>query len=201
MHSAEFLQRYVTIVQGQNPYFPSLMMKLTDDEEKKCPFLGENGCLAYENRPSSCRMYPLERAVDRSPDRGRPEEFYFMTNHPYCMGHRENKKWTVREWLRDQQLLYYNLMDDQWAEMDTLFASNPFAGERAGGPKQQLAFMVCFNIDGFRQYLDQHQLLDRFKLEGSRKGDILGQDEELLKFGYDWLKYILSGIPTLRLRR
>jgi Fe-S-cluster containining protein len=201
MHSAEFLQRHVVIVQGQNSYFPALMMKLTDDEGKRCPFLGENGCQAYENRPSSCRMYPLERAVDRSPDQGRPEEFYFLTNHPYCMGHRENKKWTVREWLRDQQLLYYNLMDDQWTEMDTLFASNPFAGEGVGGPKQQLAFMVCYNVDGFRQYIHQHQLLDRFKLEGSRKGDILRQDEELLKFGYDWLKFILAGIPTLRLRK
>ncbi len=127
-----------------------------------------------------------------------PEEFYFLTNHPYCKGHQEQESWTTRDWLRNQGLLYYNLMDDLWAEIDTLFAGNPFEGEGVAGPRQQLAFMVCYNIDGFREYVAQHNLLDRFRLESGRKRDILAQDEELLKFGYDWLKFVLGGTSSLR---
>jgi len=199
--SGDFLRLYVNIGAGQNPYIPALMMRMEEDTGKSCPFLGEEGCLVYEDRPSACRMYPLERGVDRSPTRGRPEDFYFLTNHPYCKGHAEDKEWTVKEWLRDQQLLYYNLMDDLWATMDTLFRSNPFEGEGVAGPKAQLAFMVCYNIDAFREYVGKHGLLEKFRLEGSRRKDILRQDEELLKFGYDWLQFVLGGLPTLRPRK
>ncbi|MEJ2688690.1 MAG: YkgJ family cysteine cluster protein [Deltaproteobacteria bacterium] len=199
--SGEFLQQYSRMVQGQNPYFPSLMMQMKDNDDKSCPFLVASGCSVYEDRPSSCRMYPLERAVDRNPQRGRPEEFYFLTNHPYCKGHQEQEKWTAREWLRNQGLLYYNLMDDLWAEIDTLFAGNPFEGEGVAGPRQQVAFMVCYNLDGFREYVLHHKLLDGFRLESGRKRDLLAQDEELLKFGYDWLKLILGGVSSLRPKR
>ena len=175
--SSEFLKKYSRLVQWQNPFFPALMMQMAEDAKRSCPFLSAAGCSVYENRPASCRMYPLERAVDRAPQRGRPEEFYFVTRHPYCMGHQEDVEWSTKEWLRDQGLLYYNLMDDLWAEIDTLFAGNPFEGEGVGGPRQQLAFMVCYDIDGFREYVVGHNLLDRFRLCWFRK-NIIGKNHQ-----------------------
>jgi len=197
INSEEFLNRYCGVVQGANPFFPSIMLLMSENEEKTCPFLGDKGCTVYEVRPSACRTYPLERAVDRSPERGRPQEFYFMTHHPYCLGHNEQKEWTVKEWIRDQQLLYYNEMDTLWATMDSLFAKNPWQGEGAAGPRQLLAFMVCYNIDRFRQYVNDHNLLDRFRLDKSRRRLIETDDEALLQFGFDWLKYVLAGEQTL----
>ncbi len=198
--SEEFLDRYTRIVQGPNPYFPSVMMRMADTEGNPCPFLGADGCTVYADRPSACRTYPLERAVDRAPERGRPREFYFLTRHPYCLGHGEEREWKVKEWLRDQGLLYYNHMDDLWAEMDTLFAGNPWEGEGVAGPRRQLAFMICYNIDGFRQYVERNNILARFRLSSSRVREIKTDDEALLRFGYDWLKMLLAGRPTLRLR-
>ena len=93
------------------------------------------------------------------------------------MGHQEDVEWSTKEWLRDQGLLYYNLMDDLWAEIDTLFAGNPFEGEGVGGPRQQLAFMVCYDIDGFREYVVGHNLLDRFRLCWFRK-NIIGKNHQ-----------------------
>jgi hypothetical protein len=185
-------------VRAENPYFPALQLKMLENEEKTCPFLGTAGCTVYEDRPSACRTYPLERAVARAVSGGRPDEYYFMTGHPYCKGHAEKREWTVKLWLKDQQIQYYNLMNDLWAEIDTLFASNPWRGEGAAGPKQQLAFMVCYNIDRFRQYVRDHQLLTHFALDKARRRHIEQDDEELLRFGFDWLKFILAGIPTLR---
>lgn len=194
-----FLEQYVQVVQGENPFFPSLMMKMTSGNA--CPFLGEAGCTVYEHRPLSCRMYPLERGVDRTPEKGRAEEFYFLTRHDYCKGHEEKQEWTVKEWLRSQHLVFHNAMADQWAEMDTLFSRNPWAGEGAAGPRQKLAFLVCYNIDGFRDYVRYHNLLERFKLPQARIKSIASDDEALLSFGFDWLKLVLADMPTLQPRK
>lgn len=195
--SGEFLEHYAGVVHRQ-PYFPSIMLQMADNSEHTCPFLNKDGCAVYEDRPSACRTYPLERAVDRTSSGNRPEEYYFITSHPYCRGHEEDTEWTVKEWLRSQQLFTYNLMDDLWAEMDTLFSGNPWGGEGTGGPRQQLAFMVCYNIDFFRRYTNEHNLLGQFRLDKNRKRDIERDDIELLKFGFDWLKLVLGGMPTLR---
>ena len=199
IRSDRFLEEYVQVVQGANPFFPSLMMKMT--ETNSCPFLGSTGCTVYEHRPFSCRMYPLERGVDRNREKGRVEEFYFLTKHAYCKGHDEAQEWTVKEWLRSQQLLFHNAMADQWTEMDTFFAGNPWAGEGAAGPKQKLAFLVCYNIDGFRDYVRHHQLIDRFKLPKASVRAMETDNEALLSFGFDWLKLVLADMPTLQVKK
>ncbi|MBU0480392.1 MAG: YkgJ family cysteine cluster protein [Proteobacteria bacterium] len=197
--SEDFLNRYAGVVQGGNPCFPSVIMVMSADEEKTCPFLNDEGCSVYPDRPSACRTYPLERAVDRDTSGGRPEEFYFMTDHDYCKGHQEEREWTVKSWVRDQSLQYFNQMDDLWAELDTIFAdSRTWRGEGAGGPLQLLAFMACYNVDRFRQYVNDHQLLEQYRLDKTRKKLIEKDDEALLKFGFDWLKLILAGLPTLQ---
>ncbi len=200
--SEKFLDQYAGVVQGGNPYFPSVILRMLKNEEHTCPFLDGSGCLIYEDRPSACRTYPLERAVDRRPSTsGGSDDFYFMTNHSYCKGHHENKEWTVKEWLQDQHLLYYNMMDDLWAELDTIFAANPWAGEGAAGPRQRLAFMVCYNIDGFRRYALEHKLFDHFKLSRSDVREMENKDEPLLRFGFKWLQFVLADRPTLKPRK
>ncbi len=199
--SEEFLKTYVGVVQGANPYFPSLVLQMRNDSDNTCPFLGEEGCDVYQDRPSACRTYPLERAVDRATSSGRPDEFYFMTNHHYCKGHQEEQELTVQDWLRDQHLLYYNMMDDLWSEIDTLFTYNPWQGEGAAGPLQKVAFLVCYNIDGFRRYAQDHNLFDQFKMSKAEKRKLEQDDETLLRFGFKWLQFILEGKSTLKQRR
>ena len=201
LDSEEFLSRYAGVVRGSNPFFPAVILRMLDNQEFTCPFLTQGGCSVYQDRPSACRTYPLERAVDRSTDSGRSDDYYFMTNHDYCKGHQEEKDWTVPEWLRDQRLLYYNMMDDLWAELDTLFGANPWRGEGAAGPLQQLAFMVCYNIDGFRRYAGQHDLFGQFKLSRAEVNKFTEDDEALLRFGFKWLQFILADQPTLKPRR
>ena len=200
MSSEEFMRRYTRLGPGSHPFFPAVMLLMAANEEQTCPFLDKEGCTVYEDRPTACRTYPLERAVDRNPCRGRPREYYFMTNHPYCLGHLEKKEWTVKTWLKDQKVQQYNAVNDLWAEVDTLFAQNPWQGEGVGGPRQQLAFMVCYNIDAFRSFALENKLFDRFKLENSRRRILEHDDEALLKFGFDWLKLILGGAANLRQR-
>lgn len=197
--SETFVREHTEMKQGGNPFFPTLRLRLVafGKEKRACPFLVESGCSVYKDRPTACRTYPLERAVDRTSSGGRPDDFYFLTNHSYCRGHQEKHQFTVKQWIRNQRLDDYNLINDLWAEVDTLFASNPWKGEGVGGEKQQLAFLVCYNIDGFRGFCDAHRLLDRFRLNRDLKRRISRDDGELLKFGFDWLKLLFGGTSSL----
>ena len=200
LSSEEFIRRYTKLGPSSHPFFPAIMLRMTENTEETCPFLDKEGCSVYTDRPTACRTYPLERAVDRTSGRSRPEEYYFMTHHPYCLGHRETTKWTVKAWIKDQKIQHYNTVNDLWAEIDTLFAANPWQGEGAGGPRQQLSFKVCYNIDGFRNFVEENRLLDQFKLESSQRRILEDDDEALLKFGFEWLKLILAGTGSLTRR-
>jgi len=193
--SESFVRNYTVLVRGENPFFPSLKLQLDDQEQ--CPFLSPAGCTVYVDRPSACRMYPLERAVDRSTNSDRPDEFYFLTNHSYCKGHEEQQAQTVKNWIRSQDLIDFNLMNDLWTEIDTLFHTNPWKGEGVGGEKQQIAFMVSYNIDGFRNFCRSNGLLKRFNLDKNLRRRIERDDAELQKFGFEWLKLILTGRSRL----
>ncbi|XOF32238.1 MAG: YkgJ family cysteine cluster protein [Candidatus Electrothrix sp. YB6] len=194
--SAEFLEQHTRIGQGVHPFFPAVMLNMQEGDDGACPFLGAEGCSVYLDRPSACRTYPLERGVEKT-KKGRVKEHYFLVRHAYCRGHEEEHTYTVRQWTREQRLVEYNLLNELWAEVDALFATNPWQGEGHAGPRQQLAFMVCYNIDAFRQYTEQNRLLATFQLDRDRRRRIEQDDTELLKFGFDWLLHIFGDRRTL----
>ncbi len=197
LHSSEFMHRHTRVVPGSHPFFPAVMLNMAENSSQTCPFLSEQGCSVYGDRPSACRTYPVERAVEKRAEDRKLIPHYFMTHHPYCKGHDEEKTYTIGQWERDQGLYDYNLMNDYWAEVDAFFALNPWQGEGTAGPRQQLAFMVCYNIDEFRSYTVRHRLLKMFRIDRDRRRRIERDDGELLKFGFDWLQYILGERPTL----
>lgn len=197
IHSAEFMHSHTRLSVGSHPYFPAVMLNMADNDDATCPFLGDDGCEVYRDRPSACRTYPLERAVEKRGANDVLRHHYFMTHHSYCKGHVEKHTYTISQWERDQGLHKYNLMNDLWAEVDAFFATNPWQGEGKAGPKQQLAFMVCYNIDDFRGYCQHNDLLGRFRLDKDRRRRIIKEDDELLKFGFDWLQFILGARRTL----
>lgn len=193
----EFLHQFITLCQGSHPYFPGLKLKMNEDVASACPFLGETGCSVYSDRPSACRTYPLERGVERPGAGSALRTYYFMTQHPYCKGHEEERTYTLRQWERGQDLSEFNLYNDLWAELDAFFATNPWAGEGIAGPRQQLAFMVCYNIDGFRAYVNEHRLLAGFRLDKTERQRIGRDDGHLLRFGFQWLEMVLGGRRNL----
>ncbi len=197
MDSASFMRSHVRVSEGSHPYFPAVMLNMADEDGYPCPFLKSTGCSVYKDRPSACRTYPLERAVQCSPETRTLKEHYSVTHHSYCRGHDEKRSYTVTGWERDQLLAEYNLLNDLWAEVDAFFATNPWQGEGVAGPSQQLAFMVCYNIDEFRSYLNRHNLLADFCLSKQERRRIKRDDTELLKFGFRWLQFIIGERATL----
>ncbi|RJX19398.1 MAG: YkgJ family cysteine cluster protein [Desulfobulbus sp.] len=185
--SSRFMHQHTRLGRGSHPYFPAVLLNMAENDEQTCPFLSDQGCTVYSDRPSACRTYPLERAVEKTGTGSDLSAYYFMTHHAYCRGHFEDRQYTLRQWERDQVLYEYNRMNDLWAEVDAFFATNPWQGEGVAGPLQQLAFMVCYNLDEFRAYVARYDLLRRSRLDKERRRRVERDDAELLKFGFSWL--------------
>ncbi len=200
MHSADFLARHVELCEGSHPYFPGLKLRLSEQEGNPCPFLTEDGCGVYQDRPSACRTYPLERGVRKETLQAGLTSLYFLTRHPWCKGHEESHQYTLRQWEREQELYDWNLYNDYWAELDAFFSRNPWAGEGKAGPLQQLAFMVCYNIDAFRAYTEEHRLVDQYRLQKGERRMLQNSDAALLVFGFKWLEGVLGGRKQLLAR-
>lgn len=199
--SDQFLEQYTIQAFRDNPYFPSLMLKMSDDKEKSCPFLSPEGCSMYKNRPFSCRSYPLERAVSRIGDQSGRKVLYFIMRHSYCLGHEESREWTVMEWIQDQEMDLYNKMNDLWVDIDSIFRANPWGSQGIDGPALKMAFMACFNIDMFKKFIFESSFLSRFDLPGEKIEKLKRSDVELMKFGFDWIKFFLAGSGPLVLDR
>ena len=87
MTSEQFLLQHTHSGYRENPHFPSLMLKMSDAPSHPCVFLSDDGCRIYEDRPYSCRSYPLERAVSRVRGNQGPQAVYLIAKHRYCYGH------------------------------------------------------------------------------------------------------------------
>ncbi len=195
--SDEFLDKYTFSAVRDNPFFPSVMLRMAEHPEKPCPFLVPEGCSIYEDRPSSCRTYPLERAVARSPLQGRRQDHYFLKRVPNCLGHQEEKEWTVDEWIADQEVLPYNEMNELWVDIDSILRANPWGDQGSSKDRLRMAYTACFNVDQFRGFVFGSTFLSRFDVPEERVEKMKDDDVELMRFGLDWVKFFLSGQPTV----
>jgi len=53
--SDEFLAVYTKPELLEKTDLPVVTLKMLDDEKESCPFVRDDGCLVYADRPSSCR--------------------------------------------------------------------------------------------------------------------------------------------------
>ncbi|MDY6911644.1 MAG: YkgJ family cysteine cluster protein, partial [Chloroflexota bacterium] len=64
--STEFLEKYTIPLSLEENQLPVILLKMAEDAEKKCPFVSDEGCTIYNDRPWSCRMYPLGLASSKT---------------------------------------------------------------------------------------------------------------------------------------
>lgn len=66
-----------------------------------CPFLKNNKCSVHNNKPGSCRLYPLGRLVQKSSSKSdsdeKTETIYFLQKETICGG--TGEKHTIDEWM------------------------------------------------------------------------------------------------------
>jgi hypothetical protein len=53
---------------------------------------------------------------------------------------------------------------------------------------KRMFFLVCYNIDKFRDFVFNSSFLNRYEILDETIEDIRREDVALLQFGFDWLK-------------
>lgn len=190
MSSGEFLDRHTVILTRDHLLIPMVAIKM-NEEDKRCPFVGDKGCSVYQDRPWPCRMFPLDMNDDGT--------FRLITDPLRCKGLDEDQCLRVSDWLVDQGVPLYDQMNILFEEItgplraQTLDIDNPDI--------QKMMFMSLYNLDRFREFVFKSTFLDRFHMDATRIEKIKRNDLELLKFSFDWIKFGIFGQKTLSVKQ
>jgi Fe-S-cluster containining protein len=196
--SGEFLSKYTLSPFDEHTKYPVILLKMEDNEKKSCPFVGEQGCTVYEDRPWPCRMYPLGMASPKDDPQNIQEGFYFVLKEDVCQGHQEDNKYTVGEWLDDQGINDYNEIGELFKDI-TLHDFFQKGGQLEP-QKMDMFFTACYNLDRFRDFIFQSTFMEKFEVDEETQALIKADDVELLKFGYRWIRFAFFGEDTIRIK-
>ena len=198
--SDQFLDRHVDIVLRSSSFFPEVLLRMSENKERTCPFLNESGCSVYPDRPDTCRTFPVEQGVLYNAETKKTELVHFFRPPDFCLGQHESKVWTTQSWSQDQEAVLYNKMTIRWSELKSLFQTDPWGSQGMEGPKGKMAFMATYNIDQFRDFLFNSTFLKRYKIKSALLKKIRTDDVELMKFGFEWVKFYVWGLKTRYLK-
>jgi hypothetical protein len=179
---------------------PVVTMKMLDDDKKSCPFVTPEGCIIYEDRPVTCRYYPLGMAAFREQEiEPTGEDFYFMVRESHCLGFQADKEWTVREWRKDQGVEIYDKVNHGWMEFMLRKKSFGFQAELSE-ESRAMFFMVSSNVDKFKRFIFESSFLKKYDVAKDLLEQIRTDEVALLKFGFDWLQSALFGADKVKLK-
>ena len=198
--SDEFLDGYVDVVLRAGSYFPDVLLRMADNAERTCPFLSEEGCRVYEDRPDTCRTFPVEQGVLHEPGKSGGQHVCFFRPPDFCQGQHEDKVWTLASWAADQDAELFNKMTVEWSQVKALFHRNPWGDEGPDGPGAKMAFMATYNIDQFREFVFKSSFLKRYRINSMLLKKLKTDDLSMVRFGFDWVKLFVWNIKTKKIR-
>lgn len=186
--SSLFLAKYTMQHTGPESGLPMITLKPENIETKECPFLTDSGCGVYDDRPGSCRLYPLARGVSRNRSTGEIKEYYALIEESHCAGIGCGTGITVGEWIKSQDISLYNDLNDLL--MEVIGMKNVYMPGQVDENFRRRFFMVCYDIDTFRANIRLKDILGDYssKVDQARLDKAMNDDVELLKLGLDWLK-------------
>ncbi len=187
--SEEFLAVFTRPRMLEKADLPVVTLKQLDDERKSCPFVEDKeGCTIYEDRPTTCRYYPLGvGSLSYSGEKGEKNEFFFKIREAHCLGFEEDKEWTVADWRQDQGVDLRDEVNEGWLDLMVRKKSLP-ASMKLSEKSKEMFFMVCYNIDKFKDFVVNSTFLDRYDIPKATVDEINADDVKLLQFGFEWLK-------------
>ncbi|BDD85755.1 YkgJ family cysteine cluster protein [Desulfofustis limnaeus] len=183
LSSTEVLERFVIIEQDDDEPFPRLYLTMVDDGKASCVFLGPEGCSIYPDRPSSCRTYPLGRAVARSGDRC--EEHFVLLQETHCQGFLEPLLNTPKGFLHAQDLAVYHTFNDLVAGITQ--HDHIRQGMNLTVRQQRAYLLALYDLDTFREKLSEGFI----DFHSTPDAAVFDDDEALLSYALVWLDHEL----------
>ncbi len=198
--SETFIDDYVDIVLRKGEFFPEVLLRMAEEEQKSCPFLSPDGCSIYTDRPDTCRTFPVEQGALYNRGTGQTTPVFLFRPPDFCRGPEENTLWTAAKWAKDQETESYQRMTRRWADIRRMLESDPWGRQGPEGSSAKMTFMAVFNIDRFRQFIFESSFLKRYKVKPALQKKIRRNDEALLLFGFEWIRLALWQRPTKNIR-
>jgi Fe-S-cluster containining protein len=197
MDSSEFLRLHTISPFTADQKLPIVLLKM-DSVDARCPFVSEEGCRVYASRPWACRMYPLGLAEPKTPTR-HERRFHFLVREDLCHGHDQLPECSVRDWIESQGVEEYELHGTAFKELmlDDFWDS----GEALTPAQVDMFYMACYDVDRFRRFVFESSFLKKFEIDDARVEVIRTDDEELLGFAMQWLRFALFKERTMKIRR
>jgi uncharacterized protein len=194
----EFLDRHTLTPITKELHLPVVIMRMREEAEKRCEFVGENGCTVYEDRPWACRMYPLGMALPPARAGVEPTPISFLFEDDFCLGREQAQIWTAATWRKDQRAEEQEEIEAGFRDL----VSHPwFIGGRQLDPKRmEMFFLACYDLDTFRRLVLGSSFRDRFVLGPDLIERLRSDDLELLRFAFRWLRFALFAEPTMTVR-
>jgi Fe-S-cluster containining protein len=189
LSSGEFLERYTIHHIGPGSGLPIVTFKPIAARRLTCPFVSEKGCSVYSDRPSSCRTYPLVRAISRCRESGRITERFMLLKEPHCLGHNESQKQTVRQWIEDQEIETYNSINDKL--MQIIHLKNQVLPGPLDLKLRHLVYLALYDLDNFRNQIFKNKLLENFEVQAEKLAAAETDDTALLEIGMEWIKQVV----------
>ncbi len=197
VESSEFLEKFTLSPFAKDQKIPAIILKM-DPETKNCPFVTQEGCSIYADRPWACRMYPLGLA---EPDNPTPVErgFHFLLREDLCLGHNSERAVKVSEWIAGQGIEEYDAMGTPFKEL----MLHPFWNDEGFLTPEQvdMYYMACYDLDRFRRFVFQTRFLQLFDIDEDRIEAMRKDDLELLDFAMQWLKFSLFHEKSMKIKR
>ena len=181
LSSREFIERFGELYLGDVTQLPVVAVRM-NTHDFSCPFLRQEGCSVYQDRPASCRTYPLARFAGRD-EEGKPFEIYRIIRETHCKGHFEKRPISVRDWIKEQGLEPYHKMNDLFSEI--IFARNKL-NRPLSADELDSVYLATYELERFRALVERGELKDLFPEEEIKKA--LENDEDLLVLGMKWIK-------------
>ena len=183
MSSTEFLEKYTHRLISQTTGLPAVALKMSANEAKTCPFVTEKGCSVYDDRPYSCRLYPL--------DTEQGVEYTFIVDEGTCHGLKESQEWTVERWRKEQGLHAYDDLDHDLK--DVMSADQLWESKIQDPRMQDMCLMALYDLDRFREFVFKSSFFQKFHVDEDIVEKIRNEDVALLYFAGQWLRFALFG--------
>ncbi|HYA39672.1 MAG TPA: YkgJ family cysteine cluster protein [Syntrophobacteraceae bacterium] len=176
IESSEFLSRYTMSFLSKVGNIPVVQLMM-DPHTLLCPFVAEEGCSVYEDRPWACRMFPLDLSCVDS-------KYRIIARKERCMGLFERSTGTVADWLKSQGILEY-------AQMDREYQSVVPKGFKPGAPMNEglgRVLFMAYDLDRFAELLADNRFLALHEVDDNLLR-LAGQDaKELLRLAFRYIR-------------
>jgi len=185
----DFLMQYTEPALIEKSQLPTRAIKMKNDEGRSCPFITQEGCLVYSDRPLTCRYYPIGMGTMKKDDNKECENFFIKIKEDHCLGHNESTEWTIDAWRADQESDLYDEMNKDW--MAVVLKAKTLGLVEFSQKSLDLFFIVSTNLDLFKEFVLSSRFMDAYGVEPAYIAGLMDNELEFLKFSLKWLRFAM----------